>query len=465
MHEQQRILRERRSFSEMGYSINQEITPGGLLKFAAPSIVMMVFMSLYTIVDGIFVSRFLGSNALSSVNIVYPVINVAIAISTMLGTGGSAIISKYMGEGKNKRAGEALTQFVLLAILLGFGLLIFSELFLTPISRFLGASDILLEDCRSYLGTAMLFAPACMLQAVFQSFMVTAGHPGLGLILMVVAGIINIVLDYVTIVSWQMGIAGAALATGIGQCLPAAFGLLFFIFNKNVLRFCPFRVSFREILDACYNGSSEMVSQLSNAVITFLFNIVMMALAGEHGVASITIILYGQFLFNAVYLGFSIGVAPVIGFQYGAGNRAKLRKIYKIFFIAVAVSSVIIVAAAMIFSPTVVAVFTKDKRTYELASAGFRLFAVNFLFSGFNIASSGFFTALSNGRVSAIISFARTLVFIVLSLMILPRILGITGAWIAIPMAELCTLIICMYVHRKYFLMPGKQNYIQEVNV
>ena len=444
----------------MSHSINQEITPGGLLKFAAPSIVMMVFMSLYTIVDGIFVSRFLGSNALSSVNIVYPVVSVAVALSTMLGTGGSAIISKYLGEGKKKRAREALTQFVVLALLLSFGLLIFSEMFLTPISRFLGASDILLADCRRYLGASMLFVPACMLQAVFQSFLVTAGHPGLGLLLMTGAGIVNIVLDYMMIVHWQMGIAGAALATGIGQCIPAVCGLCFFLFTRQELRFCRFTCSVKEILEACYNGSSEMVSQLSNAIITFLFNIVMMALAGEHGVAAITILLYGQFLFNAVYMGFSIGIAPLIGFQYGAGNRVKLRKIYRISFLAVAISSVVIVAVAIWFSPAVVSVFTKDPRTFELASVGFRLFSVNFLFSGMNIASSGFFTALSNGKVSALISFSRTLVFIVLSLLILPRILGITGAWIAVPVAEFLTLLVSGWMHRRYFLMAGEGNYL-----
>ena len=444
----------------MSHSINQNITPAGLLKFAAPSIVMMVFMSLYTIVDGIFVSRFVGSNALSSVNIVYPVINVAIALSTMLGTGGSAIISRYLGEGKNKRAREALTQFVAVALMLSLILLIFSEVFLTPISRFLGASDVLLADCRLYLGASMLFVPACMLQAVFQSFLVTAGRPGLGLLLMTGAGISNMILDYVLIVPCQMGIAGAALATGIGQCIPAVCGLCFFIFTKQELRFCRFRFSVKEILEACYNGSSEMVSQLSNAVITFLFNIVMMSLAGEHGVAAITILLYGQFLFNAVYMGFSIGITPIVGFQYGAGNREKLRKIYRISFLSVAVSSVVVVAVAIIFSPTIVAIFTKEQRTWELASAGFRLFAVNFLFSGINITSSGFFTALSNGKISALISFSRTLIFIVISLLILPRILGITGAWIAIPVAEFLTLIISGWMHRRYFLVPGELNYL-----
>ena len=444
----------------MNHSINQNITPAGLLKFAAPSIIMMVFMSLYTIVDGIFVSRFVGSNALSSVNIVYPVINVAIALSTMLGTGGSAIISRYLGEGKNKRAREALTQFVAVALALSLILLIFSEAFLTAISRFLGASDVLLADCRLYLGASMLFVPACMLQAVFQSFLVTAGRPGIGLLLMTGAGISNMILDYVLIVPCQMGIAGAALATGIGQCIPAVCGLCFFIFTKQELRFCRFTFSVKEILEACYNGSSEMVSQLSNAVITFLFNIVMMSLAGEHGVAAITILLYGQFLFNAVYMGFSIGIAPIVGFQYGAGNREKLRKIYRISFLSVAVSSVVVVAIAIIFSPTIVAIFTKEQRTWELASAGFRLFAINFLFSGINITSSGFFTALSNGKISALISFSRTLVFIVISLLILPRILGITGAWIAIPVAEFLTLIISGWMHRRYFLVPGELNYL-----
>ena len=411
--------------------------------------------------DGIFVSRFLGSNALSSVNIVYPVVSVAIALSTMLGTGGSAIISRYLGEGKKKRAREALTQFVVLAFLMSIVLLVCSELFLTPISRFLGASDILLADCRLYLGAVMLFVPACMLQAVFQSFLVTAGHPGLGLLLMTGAGITNMVLDYMTIVYWKMGIAGAALATGIGQCIPAVCGVCFFFFTRQDLHFCRFSCSVKEILEACYNGSSEMVSQLSNAIITFLFNIVMMSLAGEHGVAAITILLYGQFLFNAVYMGFSIGIAPITGFQYGAGNRDKLRKIYRISFLAVAISSVVVVALAVWFSPAVVSVFTKDPRTFELASVGFRMFAVNFLFSGINITSSGFFTALSNGKVSALISFSRTLVFIVLSLLILPRILGITGAWIAVPVAEFLTLLVSGWMHRRYFWVAGGENYLQ----
>ena len=445
----------------MSHSINQNITPAALLKFAAPSIVMMVFMSLYTIVDGIFVSRFLGSNALSSLNIVYPVVSVAVALSTMLGTGGSAIVSKYLGEGKNRRAREALTQFVVLALLLSFILLILSEMFLTPISRFLGASDALLVDCRRYLGIIMMFVPACMLQSVFQSFLATAGYPGLGLVLMIAAGICNVAFDYVLIVPCQMGIAGAALATGIGQCIPAVCGLFFFLFTKQELRFCHFTVSVKEILNACYNGSSEMVSELSNSVVTVLFNLVLMRLAGEAGVAAISILLYGQFLFNAFYLGFTIGISPIVGFQYGAKNKKKLRSIYKIAFLFVAVSAIILTVIAEVLATWIITVFTHDPATFELAEIGFKIFAINFLFSGLNITSSGFFTALSNGKVSAIISFSRTFIFTVLSLLILPHFLKIYGAWLAVPIAEAVTLLVTVPFHKVYFIGRGEKNYLR----
>ena len=444
----------------MSMSLNQEFTPLKLLRFAAPSIIMMMFMSLYTIIDGMFVSRFVGSNALSATNIVYPVVNIMIAIATMLATGGNAIISKYLGEGKKKEAKERLTMFVVITLIVSVVIMLITLIFLDQICYLLGSTDELLPYCRNYLMILAFFAPACMLQSLFQCYLVTAERPTLGLVLIILAGVLNAVLDYVMIVHCHLGISGAALATGLGQSIPAIAGLIFFFTNKKGLCFTRFRVKVGDFFHACYNGSSEMVSQLSNAVITFLFNIVMMSLAGEHGVAAITILLYGQFLFNAFYLGFSIGISPVIGFQYGAGDREKLRKIYRISFLFVTVSSFAIVTAAIFFSPTIVTIFTTEQHTWQLASVGFRLFAINFLFSGINITSSGFFTALSNGKVSAIISFCRTLVFIVISLMILPRIFGINGAWIAIPVAEFLTLLITGWMHRTYFLVPGEQNYL-----
>ncbi len=444
----------------MSTSINQHFTPWALLKFAFPSIVMMLFMSLYTIVDGVFISRFLGSNALSSLNIVFPVINVVIAIATMLGTGGNAIISKYLGEGRDRDARECLTQFVILGLFVSLLLLVLTQVFLTPLCRLLGSTDILLTDCQAYLSVSLLFAPACMLQTMFQSYLVTAGKPTLGLVLTVGAGILNAVLDYVLIVTCGLGIAGAALATGIGQSVPAAAGLCFFFFTKRTLCFTKLRLHIPELLQACCNGSSEMVTQLSNAIITFLFNIILLQLAGEAGVAAITILLYGQFAFNAFYLGFSIGISPIVGFQYGARNHRQLRSIYRTSFLFVTVSSLALTAAAILLSTPLVSVFTHEPETFQLADTGFRIFAVNFLFSGFNIASSGFFTALSNGKVSAIISFLRTCVFIVLALLTLPRFLDVTGAWLAIPVAELMTLLLSLYFHQIYFKRPGRKNYL-----
>ena len=425
----------------MSHSINGHFTPASLLKFAAPSIIMMMFMSLYTIIDGIFISRFVGSNALSSLNIVYPIINIVFAIGTMLGTGGNAIISRYMGEGKNKEAKECMTQFVVISLLISVVILVLTHMNLTSISRILGASDLLLADCDSYLSVVVSFAPAAILQCLFQSYFVTAGRPNLGLVLTMI------------------GISGAALATGIGQSIPAIAGLLFFTFSKGSLHFTHFRLHLRELGQACYNGSSEMISQLSNAIVTFLFNIVMMRLAGEQGVAAITILLYGQFLFNAFYLGFSIGIGPIVGFQYGAGNKKELKNIHRIAFLFVGISSVLLTIAAVTLSTPIVSVFTHDADTFRLAAPGFRIFAINFLFSGLNITSSGFFTALSNGLISAMISFCRTLVFIVLSLLILPTFLDLTGAWIAIPVAEFLTLLLSTVMHVRYFFRPGKQNY------
>ena len=444
----------------MRTSLNQQFTPWALLKFAFPSIIMMIFMSLYTIVDGIFISRFLGSNALSSLNIVFPVINVVIAIATMLGTGGNAIISKYLGEGRDRDARECLTQLTVIGLAISLLLLVLTPIFLTPLCRALGSTDVLLADCRAYLSVSLLFAPACMLQTLFQSYLVTAGMPALGLFLTIGAGILNAILDYVLILVFPMGITGAAIATGIGQSVPAVAGLFYFLLSRKGLYFTRFRLHPKELFMACYNGSSEMVTQLSNAVITFLFNLIMLDLAGENGVAAITILLYGQFLFNAFYLGFSIGISPIVGFQYGAGNRKQLRSIYRTSFLFVLASSVALTVIAVISSTPLVSVFTRDPETFTLADAGFRIFAFNFLFSGFNIASSGFFTALSNGRVSAIISFLRTLVFIVLSLLTLPRFFGITGAWLAIPVAEFLTLMLALRLHRTYFIRPGERNYL-----
>lgn len=443
----------------MHTTFSQKFNTRSLLKFAAPSIVMMMLMSLYTIVDGIFVSRLVGSNALSSLNIVYPVINIVVAIGTMFATGGNAIISRYLGEKRIKDARNCLSEFVCIGFIFSLVAMILTQFFLTPISYFLGSNEILLQDCNTYLSISMYFAPACMLQSLFQSYFVTSGNSKIGLILSFISGIFNVVFDYVFIAIFHMGVGGAALATGLGQVIPAIVGLYYFTFSKTELKFCAFQFHFSEIWKACYNGSSEMVSQLSNAIMTFLFNIILMRLAGASGVAAITILLYAQFLFNAFYLGLSIGISPIVGFKYGANELKELKHIYKISFVFTAISSILIMIVAVLSSNILVGIFTKEVETYNLAVVGFKLFSINFLFSGLNIISSGFFTALSNGKVSAIISFCRTLIFTSLSLILLSQFFGLTGAWLAVPVAEALTLILCIFLHKMYFLGNGEYVY------
>ena len=443
----------------MHQQFSQKFTTRALLRFAAPSIFMMILMSLYTIVDGIFVSRFVGSNALSAINIVYPYVCFTVAVSTMLGTGGNAIISRYMGQHKMDEARQCLSMFVVIGILFSVVSLAICRAFLTNISYLLGSNDELLGDCNTYLMICMSFAPAAMLQGMFQSYFVTSGNSSIGLYVSTAAGIFNVVFDYVFIVLCHLGVAGAALATGIGQCIPALVGLWYFSFGKTELKFSKFKWNLHELLEACYNGSSEMVTQLSNAVMTYLFNIILMKLAGSNGVAAITIILYGQFVFVAFYLGFSVGISPIVGYKYGANDKAELKHIYKIVFLFTIVSSIVVAILAFMSTELMVGIFTKEKATYDLTVTGFRLFSISFLFSGINVMSSGFFTALSNGKISALISFCRTLIFTSLFIILLSYVFGTTGTWLAVPAAEGITCIVCFFMHKKYFLSNNELAY------
>lgn len=434
----------------MAQSIGQKFTPVTLLKFALPSMVMMVLMSCYTITDGIFISRFLGDNALSAVNIVYPVINIVLAIGVMLATGGSAVVAKKMGEGKDDEAKDNFSMLVFTGVVASVVILILTILFLEPICHALGANDSLLANCKAYLFTVVLFAPACMLQSLFQTFFVTAGKPHIGMTLVISAGIANAVLDYVFLSPLGFGIEGAALATGIGQLIPAVVGLFYFFFVKGDLYFTKFHFHGSVLSAASFNGASEMVTNIANAVITYAFNKIMLRLAGENGVAAITILLYSQFLFNALFLGFSMGVAPVISYNYGAKNTGGLKSVCKICRRFVIVSSIIITICCNLLSEPIVLLFVGGKTaTYDLAVSGFSVFCVTFLFSGYNIFSSALFTALSDGKTSAIISFTRTFVFILLSLLTLPAIWDVTGVWLAIPVAEFVTLFLSIFYQRR----------------
>ena len=439
----------------MSGSISREFHFGSLLRFALPTIVMMIFMSLYTIVDGFFVSYFLGTNALSSINIVWPLLNVVVAVAIMLATGGSAVVARQLGEGDPDGARRSFTLITLAAVAAGLALAVFGAVFLDPIIRFFGASEVLFPYCRDYLGTLIVLAPINILQMLFQVFFVAAGRPQLGLGLTVGSGVLNAVLDYVLIVPAGLGIRGAAIATAAGWFIPSLVGLVFFARSKGELRFARPKWDGPMLLQTCFNGSSEMVVNLSNGVTTLLFNLILIRYAGEDGVAAITIIMYLQFLFLGLYQGFSNGIAPIISYNYGSGNTKQLKRIFRISIAFLVVSSLVLVAAAELMSGGLVGVFAPaGSAANALALRGFGLYAVNFLFAGINIFCSALFTALSNGRVSAAISFLRTFVFLVAGLLLLPGVWGEIGIWLAVPVAELLTLVFSVL-----FFVHGRKEY------
>ncbi|MCI8658913.1 MAG: MATE family efflux transporter [Lachnospiraceae bacterium] len=429
--------------------LDQEWNVSSLLKFAFPTIVMMIFMGLYTMVDTIFVARLVNTDALSAINIVCPVINLTVGLGTMLAAGGNAIVSRKMGEGAEQEAREDFTMLVAAGVAMGMALLAAGLFWMEEIIIFLGASGRLFPYCRDYLTVLVLFIPANILQTLFANFLVTAGRPGLGLGLSVLAGVANIIFDYLFLVPLGMGIRGAALGTGIGYLIPAAAGMVFFMGKRGTLFFVPLRREgkapgwvqasgrMKVVTESCINGSSEMVSQLATALTTYLFNITMMGLVGEDGVAAITIMIYSQFLLNTLFLGYSMGIAPVIGFHYGNKNHARQRRVLRISAGFLAVASLAVFGFSRTGGEYIAGMFAqKASEVYKLAVHGFGIFSFGFLFCGWNIFASGMFTALSNGKISAAISFLRTFGLLAGSILLLPRVWGIVGVWLAVPAAE-----------------------------
>ncbi len=423
--------------------LSRHFTMQSLLKFAFPTMVMMVFMGLYTVADTVLVARFVDTNALSALNIVCPAVNLIVGLGTMLATGASAIIARKMGAGEELRASQDFTLIVGAGLFLGLLIAILGTLFAPAIIRGLGASRVLFPYCREYLSVLLLFTPASILQVLFQNLIVTAGRPGTGMLLSLSAGIANILLDCLFMGPLKLGVKGAALGTGIGYTIPAAVGIGFFFTKKGSLHFEKPVPDLSVLAESCANGSSEMVSQAAAAVTTFLFNRIMMGLLGENGVAAITILIYTQFLLSALIIGFSMGAAPVISYHYGGRNEKELQNVFSLCMRFVAAVSVSVFAAAFFFASPLVGVFAgRGTPVYEIARDGLRIFSFGFLFSGVNMFTSAAFTALSNGKLSAILSFLRTFGGITVLLLTLPRLLGVTGVWLAVPAAELLTMIV-----------------------
>ncbi len=431
----------------MQNKLDQDFNVLSLLKFTAPSTIMLVFLSMYQTVDGVFVSNFVGPQGLSAVNIVYPLTSIVLAVSIMLATGSGAIIAQNMGEGRMKEAREKFSVIVWVGLGLGIAMAVLGTVFLEPLLCLLGATPNLYHYCWDYQFILTLATPLSILQLLFQIFFVTAGKPQLGLAVTVGGGVTNLVLDYLFVARWDWGVSGAALATAIGYALPAAFGLCYFVFCRKGTLYLVKPIRHPQfLLQSCANGSSEMVTNLAVAITTLLFNIMMLRYVGEDGVAAVSIVLYAQFLMTSVFMGFSGGVSPIISYNFGKGNRERLKKLFRISMGFVAVTSIFVFGLSYLVRDFVIMVFVSpEDPVFAIAKHGFSLFAVSFLVTGFNIFASSMFTAFSNGLVSAVISFLRTFVFLSASLILLPLAMEADGIWWAVPLAEAMALMVSVY--------------------
>ncbi len=430
---------------------SRRLTGRSFLKIITPTTVSMLFISFYTVVDGLFVGRFVGENALAAVNIAFPVLSVIFGFSVMLGSGGSAIVGALLGRQKIKEAKENFALIVAAGIFTGLVLSLLFISFIKPIVILLGASDALYRDCYDYVFIIALAAPFIILNDILEIFMRTDGSAGISLGLAVFGGILNIILDYILIVQYGLGIAGAAWGTAISFIVPSFFATFYFAKKSRILRFVKPVFNLPVLLKTCSNGLAEMVTRFSTAFTTFLFNIMTMKYLGEAGVAAISVILYAQFLMISVYLGFSFGCAPLISYNYGARDKEQLRKTMRYSGNFLLVSSAIIFVFSMLGAPYIVAAFVgRGTEVFAIATGGMRIYSFCFLFIGFNIFTSAMFTAFSNGRVSAAISLMHSVVFLFAGITLLPLLFGVDGIWLAMPAAEAATLGLSWYCVKKH---------------
>lgn len=419
-------------------NLSQNFNWGKLLKFSLPTILMMVSLSLYTTVDGIMVSQLISEKGLAAVNLVYPVVSLILATSLMLSSGSNAIIAYLLGEGKAEEARKKLTTTYLFGLTFAVVIMAIGLLLIQPILLGLGTSEELMVYAMPYLKTMLYFTPFVFLQIFTQTFMVTEGKPILGLVLSILSGVINIGLDYLFMGVWGWGITGAAIATGIGYMVTGLYGLLYFMFHpKAGLRFSKPAWDLIFLFKTMTNGASEMVNNVSIAFTTFLFNVTMIRLIGNEGVVAITIILYVQFIQMAIYFGYAQGVSPIISFKYGSEDREGLKGLIRKSFIFVFSASFVVIGLSFLLANPVIGLFVESGTpVFELTKQGFLITLFAYVFMGANVFMSAMFTALGNGRVSALLSFMRTFVFIVGCLILLPNMFGVMGVWIAAPISE-----------------------------
>ena len=442
----------------MHIRLSDHFTYQKLLRFTVPSVVMMIFTSVYGVVDGLFVSNFVGKTSFAAVNFIMPFLMMFGALGFMIGAGGSALVSKTMGEGERARANGLFSMLIWVSLALSVVLAVVGIVFMRPIAVLLGAEGELLECCVIYGRILMLSLPAFVLQNEFQSFLITAERPRLGLWITVAAGVTNMVLDALFVGLLRWGVEGAAVATLISQVVGGMIPLAYFLVSDRcLLKLGRPVLDGRALLKTCTNGSSELMTNLSLSVVNMLYNFQLMRFAGENGVAAYGVIMYVNFIFISVFIGYSIGSAPIIGFHYGAGGTAELKSLYRKSLRILAVLSVVLTALAQLLADPLSRVFVGyDPVLLDMTRRGFMIYALSFLLIGVNIFGSSFFTALNDGLVSAGISFLRTLVFQVAAVLLLPLVLKLDGVWLAIVVAEGIALGVTIFCFVKF---KGKYQY------
>lgn len=428
----------------MNIQLSDHFTYRRLIRFVIPSVAMMILTSIYGVVDGLFVSNFVGKTPFAAVNLVIPFTMILGAFGFMLGTGGTALVAKTLGEGRQEEANRIFSMLIYFALGLGVLLTIFGIAVLKRIVIKMGADDAMLRHCMIYGRIVLLGIPFYMLQNMFQNFLIAAEKPQLGLIVTIAAGVTNMVLDalFIAVLGW--GVAGAAAATALGQCVGGLIPFVYFA-RKNSSRLALVKTKLLggALLRTCTNGSSELVSNISMSSVGMLYNAQLMKVAGENGVAAYGVILYVNFIFIAIYLGYAYGSAPIVAFNYGAGKKAELQNVLKKSLKLLLGTGIVLLSIGVLFAGVLSGLFGGyDAQLYAMTVRGLRFYAVSFLLSGFNIYGSSFFTALNNGVVSAAISFLRTVVFEVAAVLILPLFFGLDGVWCAITVAELASILI-----------------------
>ncbi len=436
----------------MKIELNEHFTYKKLIRFTLPSILMMIFTSIYGVVDGFFVSNYVGAEAFASVNLIMPVIIILSAVGFMIGTGGNALVAMTLGQHDERRANEIFSMLIYILIFLGICLSIAMAVFMPKMARILGATDIMIDDCVIYGRISMVSLTFFMLQTSFQSFMVTAARPHFGLYITIAAGVTNMVLDLVFVGILGFGVAGAAWATVASEIVGGSVPLIYFIIpNKSKLNLVKAGFKFRHLIKVLSNGASEFMTIISSSFVNMLYNLQLMKIAGEKGVASFGVIMYINFIFTGVLFGYAFGSSSIVSYHYGAGNYKELRSLFSKSIKIIGIASLISFASAQLFAiPLIKIFFSYSDELIHMTTHGFRIYSIAYLMIGFNGYASSLFTALNNGRVSATIAFGRTLVFQVASILILPRIFGLAGIFSSIIVAEFLAIMVSMFFINKY---------------